>query len=236
MRCIPPGIQQMPAHHAHHHHHDGAELYNMDPDAEDLFPPPRGPPYQPAAHSHGGALRGPAPAAPERRAEPAQMAAALAVRGHGAALVLPAQEPQAEPAWGAEGAKGDWARDRDAIPDHLGGEALPLVMEVYGWLGWASSGSTRGMRNPLSHAVFLRRDGWNREVPLGGWSAQKDHERVLRAVIRAGWPDREPTWPAFLEGGAVLRVTNAEANNWLPGALHTAPTHWRYRLRWAPPP
>ena len=129
------------------------------------------------------------------------MAAALTVRGHGAALVLPAQEPQAEPAWGAEGAKGDWARDQDAIPDHLVGEALPLVMEVYGWLGWASSGSTRGMRNPLSHAVFLRRDGWNQEVPLGGWVAQKDHERVLRAVVRAGWPDREPTWPAFLEGG-----------------------------------
>ena len=41
-------------------------------------------------------------------------------------------------------------------------------------------------------------------------------------MIRAAWPDREPTWPAFLEGGAVLRITNADANNWLPRALRSA--------------
>ena len=41
----------------------------------------------------------------------------------------------------------------------------------------------------------------------------QDHERVLRSVIRAAWPDRKPTWPAFLEGGAVLRITDADANN-----------------------
>ena len=40
VRCIPPGIQQMPAHHAHHHHHHQAHIYKMDPDAGDLYPPP----------------------------------------------------------------------------------------------------------------------------------------------------------------------------------------------------
>ena len=48
-RCIPPVIQQMPAHHTHHHHHHHAHLYNMDPDAGDLIPPrPAGPQRQPA--------------------------------------------------------------------------------------------------------------------------------------------------------------------------------------------
>ena len=42
-------------------------------------------------------------------------------------------------------------------------------------------------------------------------------------MIRAAWPDREPTWPAFLEGGAVLRITDADANNWLPRALRSPP-------------
>ena len=50
-------------------------------------------------------------------------------------------------------------------------------------------------------------------MPPGGWTTQEDQERVLRAVIWAGWPDRELTWPVFLEGGAVLRITDAEANN-----------------------
>ena len=68
------------------------------------------------------------------------MAAAPAVRGHGAAPAPQAQGPQAEPARGAEGAR-DSDRDWAAIPDPLGGEALCLVMEVYGWLGWASSGT-----------------------------------------------------------------------------------------------
>ena len=49
--------------------------------------------------------------------------------------------------------------------------------------------------------------------PWGGWAAPEDHERVLKSVIRAAWPDRGPTWPAFLEGGAVLRITDADANN-----------------------
>ena len=73
-------------------------------------------------------------------------------------------------------------------------------------------------------------------MPSGGWATQEDHERVLRAVIWAGWRDREPTCPAFLEGGGVLRVTDAEANNWLPRALRTALTHWRYHRRNLLPP
>ena len=73
-------------------------------------------------------------------------------------------------------------------------------------------------------------------MPPGGWVAQEDHKRVLRAVIRAGWPDRQRMWLAFQEGGAVLRVTDAEANNWLHRALRTALSHWRYRWQNPPPP
>ena len=96
--------------------------------------------------------------------------------------------------------------------------------------------ATRGMRNRPLDAVLLRRDGGSRQVPPGGWAAPEDHERVLRSVIRAAWPDRGPTWPAFLEGGAVLRITDADANNWLPRALRSALAHWRYRRRNPPPP
>ena len=56
-------------------------------------------------------------------------------------------------------------------------------------LSWASSGTSSGMRNRPSDAVLLRRDGGNQEVPPGGWATQEDHERVLRAVLRAGWPN-----------------------------------------------
>ena len=47
--------------------------------------------------------------------------------------------------------------------------------------------------------------------------ARQDHDGVLWAVIWAGWPNREPGWPAILEGVAVLRVKGAETNIWLPG-------------------
>ena len=211
-RCgaSPPGIQQMPAHHTHDHHHHHAHLYNIDTDAGDLIPP------QPPRPQHQQA-----PPAP--RAEPARMAAAPAAGGRGAAPAPQAQGPQGEPAREAEGAQ-PWDRDWDAVPDPLGGEALPLVVEVYGWLSWACSGTTRGMRNRPFDAVLLRRDGGNQEVPPGGWAAPEDHKRVLGAAIRAAWPDREPTRPAFLEGGAVLRITDADANNWLPRALRNALT------------
>ena len=101
--------------------------------------------------------------------------------------------------------------------------------EVYGWLCWANQGTTRRLRNRPFDAVLLWRDGGNREVPPGGWAAPEDHERVLRSVIRAAWPNREPTRPAFLEGGAVLRITESDANNWLPRALRSALAHWHYR-------
>ena len=109
-------------------------------------------------------------------------------------------------------------------------------MEVYRWLSWATSGTTRGFWNRPFHAVLFGRDLGNQEVPLGGLAAQEDHEEVVRAVIRAGWPDREPTWLTFLEGGAVLRVTDAEGHNWPPRALRTAPTHWGYHRRNPLPP
>ena len=139
------------------------------------------------------------------------MAAAPAARGSGSAQAPQAQEPQAEPARGAEGARGNWARDWDTVPDSLGGEALPLVMQVYGWLSWATLGTTRWSRNRPLEAVLMQRDGGNREVPPGGRVAREDHESIFRAVIGAGRPDREPTWQAFLEGGPVLRVTDVEA-------------------------
>ena len=153
--------------------------------------------------------------------------------GRGAALALQAQGPQGEPAQGAGGA---WAWDRDwgTVPDPLGDEALPLVVEVYWWLSWANQGTTRGTRNRLFDAVLLWRDEGNREVPPGMWAAPDDHERVLRSVIRAAWPDSGPTWPVFLEGGAVLCITDADANSWLP--LPNALTHWRYCRRNPPPP
>ena len=204
VRCIPPGIQQMPVHHTHHHHH----LYNIDPNAGALISPePPRPQHQTAP--------------PALRAEPARIASAGG--GRGAALSPQAQGQQGEPARGAEGARPS-DRDWGTVPDPLGDEVLPLVGEVYGWLSWANQGTTRGMRNRPFDAVLLRRDGGNREVPPGGWPAPEDHERVLRSVIWAEWPDRGPTWPAFLEGGAVLRITGADANN------------WRYRWRNLPPP
>ena len=145
VRCIPPGIQQMPAHHTHHHHHHHANLYNIDPDAGELIPP------QPPRPQHQQA-----PPAP--RAGPARIASVGG--GGGAAPALQAQGPQREPAQGAGGAR-PWDRDWGTVPDPLGNEALPLVVGVYGWLSWASSGTTREMRNQPFDAVLLRRDRGN---------------------------------------------------------------------------
>ena len=234
VRCIPPGIQHMLAHHAHYHH---KPIYDIDPDMGDLIPPkPPQPPRQPPPHLHGDVPHDPAPAAREPRTDPARFAAAPAAPGSGADPARLAREPRAELARGAVGAprpavaRNDWVRDWDAIPDPLGGDPLPLVMKVYGWLNWATSGTTRGLRSRPFNAVLLRRDGRNREVAPVGWVALDDHLRVLRAVIRAGWPDLGLERPAFPEGGTMLRVTDAEANIWLPRALRTALSHRRYRL------
>ena len=59
-------------------------------------------------------------------------------------------------------------QDSSAIPDPLGGKALRLLMEVYEWLWWATSGTNRGFRTRPVDAVLLRSYGGNREVPLGG--------------------------------------------------------------------
>ena len=63
VRCIPPNIQQMLAHHTHHHHHHHHHLYNINPDTGELILPQAPRP-----------LHQPAPPAP--RAEPARMASA----------------------------------------------------------------------------------------------------------------------------------------------------------------
>ena len=224
VRCIPPGIQKMPAHHTHHHHPHQAHLYNINPGAGELIPPqPPRPQHQPA----------PPAATSLPRAELVRMASARGGAGRGAGAA------------GTGAAGGAGARGRGGPPlgpglghgsDPFGDEALALVGEVYGWLSWANQGTTRRMRNRPFDAMLLRRDGGNREVPPGGWAAPEDHERFLRSVIRAAWPDRGPTWPAFLEGGAVLRITDADTNNWLPRALHSALTPWRYRRRNPPTP
>ena len=62
------------------------------------------------------------------------------------------------------------------MPDPMRGKALPLVMEVYGWLSWATSGTTRGMRNRPSEAVLLRNVGGKPEVPPGGCVDREDDE------------------------------------------------------------
>ena len=166
----------------------------------------------------------------EPRAEPARLAAAPAVRRPSAepapvAAAPVAQGPRAEPAQGAPrtlprpGATGSGTRTR---PDPLGGETLPLVAEVYGLLSWATAAY---LRNRPFDAVLLRRDRGNREVFSGGLVAWEDHKRVQRTVIQAGWPERGPGWPAFLEGGTVLRITDAEAKVWLPRALRAALIH-----------
>ena len=117
-RCAasPPGIQKMPTHHTHHQHHHHVHLHIIDPDAGDLIPP------QPPQPQHQ-----PAPPAP--RAEPVRMAAAPAAGGRGAAPAPQAQGPQGELVPGAEGAR-PLGRDWVAVPDPLGGEALPLVVDV----------------------------------------------------------------------------------------------------------
>ena len=206
VRCISSGVQQMLAHHADHQDHHHTHLYNIDSDAGDVVPPL--PPDPPTSRL------------PTRTAAPR-------------AAPLPRHESQGRSwcGWPVPrrrgvlarslhgGARGGWAGHWNAVLDPLGGEAPPLVMEYYGWLSWATSGTTRGLTNRPFDAVLLRRDGGNREVPSGGWVARDDQERFLRAVVGAEWPHREPTWRAFLEGGALLRVTDAEANNWLPSRI-----------------
>ena len=127
------------------------------------------------------------PAARHPSAEPARIAAAQV-----------AQEPRAEP---AEGALGDphpaQARDKgvqnwDAIPNPLGGKTLRVVLEVYGWLNWATLGY---MRNRPFRALLLQRDERYGELPprgLGGPGGPRKgppgHDSGRMAQPRAGVP------------------------------------------------
>ena len=203
-------------------------LHNIDPDMEALNPPePPQPPYQPAPRAHSGAPCGPAPAAREPRAEPAWMAAAPAARGSGEAPAQQAQEPRAEPVRGAEGARRDLRppRGRGAFP----GDGSVSVAEL---------GHLRNHQGAEERALRCRAPpGWGEPgIAPRGSVAREDRKTVLRTLIRAEPRDRGPTWPAFLDGGAVLRVTEAEANNWLPRALRTALGNWRYHPRNPPLP
>ena len=135
VRCIPPSIQQMPAHHAGHHHL--LPMYNIHPPMGALIPPEAPQAPQPAApprtrlHPHD-----PAPAAREPRAEPAVMNPALAAQGSNTEPARVARERRAEPARGAVGAprpaeaRSDWDLGLQRGPQPLGGEALSLVLEV----------------------------------------------------------------------------------------------------------
>ena len=101
------------------------------------------------------------------------MAAATAAWGFSAEPARMAQERRAEPARGAVGALrpaeagNDWVLGWSAIPELLGGKALPMVLEVYAWRSWATSGTTRKLRNRPLDAVLLRKDGGKHEVPPG---------------------------------------------------------------------
>ena len=123
-----------------------------------------------------------------------------------------------------------------AVPDPLGGETLPLVGEVYGWLYWANQGTFRRSRNRPFDAVLLRRDEGNREAPPGGWAAPEDHERVLRSVIRAAWPDREPTWPGERCSASRMRTPTTGSPGLSVAPSPTGATAGTTRRRRSPSP
>ena len=242
MRCIPPVIQQMPAHHAHNHpclpinNTDpalGAVFLHSPPGSPAARPPHRAAPCTtpPPRHGSPGRRRHICPP-PWQRGTPAQsrhgwllprLRRSRRQNQHGAAVGAPRP---------AE-ARNNWVRYWDAVPDPLGGECFPVVREVYGWLNWATSGYKR---NRSYDAVPLRRNGGNPEEPPVGWVARDNHQSILLALIWAGWPDRKLERPPFLEGGALLRVTDSEGNVWLPRALRAALIHWRHRRRIPPLP
>ena len=133
------------------------------------------------------------------------------------------------------GARNDWVGDWDAIPDPLGGEALPLVMQVYGWLSWATSGTTRGLRNQPFDAVLLWRHVGKQEPPPGGRTGSGGPRKCPPGLDLGGIARSGAGMTGFPGRQGVLRVTNAEANVWLPRALRTAFGHWRYCPRTPPP-
>ena len=118
-------------------------------------------------------------------------------------------------------------------PRPLGGETLPLVLEVYGLLNLATSGY---MRNLPFNGVRLWRDRGSLEVPSGGPVAQEDDESALGHVIRLDGPTGSRGGRLSWRVGAVLRVTDTEDSFLLLGTLLAALIQWRCRLRNPPPP
>ena len=141
---------------------------------------------------------------------------ASAEGGRGAASAPQAQGQRGGPARGAEEGR-PWDRDWGAVPDPLGGETLPLVGEVYGWLCWANQGTSRRSRNRPFDALLLRRDGGNREVPPGG----------------VGGPRGPQEGPQVSDPGGMARQGADVAG--LPGRGSGAPHHGCGRQGLAPP-
>ena len=100
----------------------------------------------------------------------------------------------------------------------------------------AELGHLRVHGEPAARCCLPLAEPGKLEVAAGELVTREYHERVCRAVIRAGWLNREPAWPPLQEGGAVLRLRDAESNVWLPQALRAALIHWRYRPRNPSPP
>ena len=97
-----------------------------------------------------------------------------------------AKEPQAEPARAAAEAPdpaGGCMRQVSTIRKQQWGEPLPVVLEVLGWLQWATSWNKS---NCTFDHVFLGRDGGNQDAPPGGWMAREDHGWTLHNIIHAG--------------------------------------------------
>ena len=218
LRCIPPGIGQMPAHHAHHHRHHHAHLYIIDPDAGDLVPPPNPPdPHisRPPTHTAARAL-------PRPRGTRAKGRAGTDGRCPGGEGTWRGADAAGAGAGGGAGTggrrgpgHGPGLRRDPGPPGGLGPPPGDKGVRVAG-LGLLRD--HQGNQKPaLRCRVPPERRGEQRNAH-GGVGGPGRPGSVLRAVIRAGWPEREPTWPALLEGGASLRITDAEANNWLSRA------------------
>ena len=141
---------------------------------------------------------------------------ASAEGGRGVASAPQVQEQRGGPAQGAEESR-PWNVDWGAVPDPLGGETLPLVGEVYGWLCWANQGTSRRSRNRPFDAVLLRRDGGHREAPPGGVGGTRGP--------REG--------PQVSDPGGVARQGADVAG--LPGGGSGAPHHGCGRQQLAPP-
>ena len=144
------------------------------------------------------------------------MAAAPAAGGQGAALAPQARGPQEELARGAEGAR-PWDGHWNAVHDPLGGQTLPLVVEVYGWLSCASSGAHQGDEEM---ALQCR-------APLEGWGELGGAPGVV------GDPGGPGEGPPGCDLGGVARQGADLAG--FPGAGGGAPHHGCGGQQLAPP-